>query len=78
MNRINKFNLEPGPYADQDGRMLVVTDLVTHLVTVKFQFGPDEMQDPLVVTRALDESKQLEHNRIAYPLSVFKSKYKKV
>jgi hypothetical protein len=75
MNRINEFNLEPGVYAGQDGQLLVVIDVITEMFLIN-QSILDRLQDPYVVTRKLIES-QLTHNRIAYPLSVFKLKFRK-
>lgn len=76
MNWINEFKLQPGTYQDADGQIVVVTDVVTKLFYVDLRV-PDTLQDPLVVTRDLID-KALEHNRVAYPLSLFNQKFKKV
>lgn len=85
MNRINQFNVEPGPYNDKDhqgnqaganhGPKIVVTDIVTHYFNQHSnQF--DNGIEPLVIVRDLVHSAEI-HKRYAYPLSIFKQKFYK-
>lgn len=73
MNRINEFNIEPGPYSASDGSVLVVVDIVNHIYNASADL-PEAVEDPLIILRHLDVTR-LEHRRYAYPLSVFKSKF---
>ncbi len=76
MNRINEFHIEPGPYGLADGRVLVVVDVVNHIYNADADL-PEAIENPLVIVRPL-ESGRLEHNRYAYPLNVFKTKFTKL
>lgn len=76
MNRINEFNVEPGPYGLADGRVLVVVDVVNHVYNAAADL-PEAIEDPMVIVRPL-ENGRLEHNRYGYPLTVFKTKFTKL
>lgn len=76
MNRINEFNIEPGPYADEHDSVLVVLDVINHAYDPLTHL-PTVIADPLVVLRHLEHTRS-EHIRYAYPLSVFNQKFKKL
>ena len=50
MNRINEFNLEPGVYQHFEGRIYVLTDIVTHM-NDPITGHMEPLQDPLVIYR---------------------------
>jgi hypothetical protein len=75
MNRINEYHIEPGTYTDENNHTIVVLDVVNHLYNTTAQL-PEAIADPLVICRQLIENNK-EHQRIAFPISVFKTIYKK-
>lgn len=71
MNRINQYNIEPGPYSDDHGFKIVVIDIVTH--SWNGIAGLQEaLPEPLVLGRQL----VMTDERYVWPLSVFKEKFR--
>lgn len=75
MNRINEYDIEPGPWTDEHGTTLVVLDVVNHAYNTTANLC-EALADPFVILRPLDVSR-IEHSRYAYPLSIFKQKFTK-
>lgn len=75
MLRINEY-LEPGPYEDEKGKVVVVLDVLNYVWNDSAGL-PEAIPVPLVVVRDLEESKT-EHARCGYPIDVFRVKFKKI
>jgi hypothetical protein len=70
VNRINKWEVEPGPYADEKNFQVVVTDIIEHSWNGQKQLVE---YSPLVVARDLVGSL-----KYCWPLEVFKEKFRKI
>lgn len=70
MNRINQFELEPGPYCEGDF-VVIVLDVITHQWNREKQLQ-EALDEPLVMCRDLLIT---EHKRYLYPLLVFRAKF---
>ena len=73
MKRISPHDFEPGPYADDQGFAVVVTDIVDHAWNDDKQLL-EFLPSPLVVGRDLMMSSD---KRYMWPIEVFKSKFRK-
>jgi hypothetical protein len=78
MNRINEFNLEPGPYKHYKGGVYVVTTIITHVENDASK-KMEPLADPLVVyhdvtpvVRHVEGKVQAAHQVYARKLSEFK------
>lgn len=74
MDYINETGCEPGTYADENGRVVVLTDFITHAWDATQQLQNALAPNYTMVVRPLTSK---EHVRELYPLDVFKSKFHK-
>jgi hypothetical protein len=73
MLRINIYDLEPGPYIDEQGFAVVVLDVIDHAWNNDKQLL-EFLQSPLVMGRDLVGVDK----RYQWPLEVFKLKFRKI
>lgn len=72
MNRINEWNLEPGPYVDDQGFNVVLLDVVDHAWNDDKQLV-EYLSSPVVVGRELLGGEK----RYMWPIEVFKLKFRR-
>jgi hypothetical protein len=74
MLRINEFDLEPGPYSNEKGFHVVVTDVINHSLNTVLEL-PEVIASPMVVCR--DLMPPPEHRVYMIDISYFRKHFSK-
>ena len=79
MNRINNYDLEPGPYVSSEGFKVVVLDIITYQYSSLADLQ-EILPVPMVLVRNLVEKTKTEEAqpRYLYPIEIFKAKFKAI